>query len=391
MSIDSLSHHFADFISSCPYDVGEMYVRQGRFLEAARSFEKEIRIMRGDLGPNSTSHSVPLNVSDTQGVGAKNDSRGAQIEGDMRGDGGEGGPISPSLLNGTTPTPPSSLPSSNTTMPDSTSPPLERKVLTPKEKLKLIALHKRLGVIYAGQLSDVKAAAVHFESSLDLGGDMDRDMRMFFAKNAVFLSSPKGDRPVSELSSLEDTVEATSVPLEGGKVILSENSINDTSSANSSRSSSNVKDHSDSSSVQNRTGTAKLSPLLSPTTPLRGTERAGFRNRWVVRSDPVEEPAGEGEGLGGGQGTDRPVGGMKMGGMGGMRGNEGAGGGGGEGFSVGDEGDSRGKGGVEGESSFESQVRMNEEFEDDSGGAGGGSRTGQSSVLSSLSSSRRGR
>lgn len=372
-----------------------MYVRQGRFLEAAKSFEKELQIMRGDFGSNSTASSVPFTVSDSPVVGAKNGSGsgGLEVEMDVKGGGNEGeeGPVSRALSNDTALNPPQSLPS-NATTPDSTSTAPERKNLSPKEKLKVVALHKRLGAIYAGQLLDVKAAAGHFESVLDLGGDMDRDMRMFFAKNAALLSGTEGDRPVSGLSGSDDTVEAPSVPLEGVKVLRGESSSNDTRGANNSATSSAAKNQgSDSSSAQNRT--AKLSPLISPTTPPRATERAGFRNRWVVRSEPVVEPAGgEGEGPGVGQGTDGPVRGMKMGGMGGMRGNEGAAGGG-EGLSVGDEGDSRGKGGGNaGESSFESQVRMNEEFEDDDGSGGGGaSRAGQSSVLSSLSSSRRGR
>ena len=373
-----------------------MHLRQGKYSEAAESFETELRLITGDLGPDSS-------VSDLNSSTASNSTmEGASREQDVS-SGGHAETRNVTALNGSAvPVP---APHSNDTAAAVSNgtdtaaaagrvlaaAPIARKekVMTAQEKAKAKALHMKLGKIYATQLLDVSAAASHYERAMDLGGDLDRDMRTFFAKNALELSaSAKAKREADERQQgRERDGEAGGVG--GEKAEIGVNSTSTGTLSNNSSSNSNSNSSSSSGSADQSSPLGAKAPVvpkpdpLAPSSPPRLTERAGFRNRWVVRSDPVEEIA---EAVG--QGQEEAPRGMKMGGIkigdsGGMadpRGGQDQGGG------------EEGARGAGGESAFEAQVRQNEEFEDEEGGsAPRGGQGEKSSVLSGLSSSRRGR
>jgi hypothetical protein len=382
-----------------------MHLRQGKYSEAAKSFETELKLITGDLGSDSSAGDLNSSAASNATSPSASISEGASTR-------------NVTAVNGSTvPVPISKetvavsagediVAAAAAAVGKSAAPlPGKEKVLTAQEKAKARSLHMKLGKLYATQLLDVSAAASHYERAMDLGGDLDRDMRTFFAKNALELSaSAKAKREADESQQERARGGPVTEGVLGGE--KAEIGFNSTSGATLSLNSSNSSG--DSSSSSNSSGSADQSrPLgtkvpvvpkpdsLAPSTPPRVTERAGFRNRWVVRSDPVEETAEAGR-QDQGQGQEEAPRGMKMGGM--KIGDSGGAGiadaRGGQDHGGGEDGarSAGGGGGGGGESAFEAQVRQNEEFEDEDGeSAPKGGQGEKSSVLSGLSSSRRGR
>ena len=255
----------------------------------------------------------------------------------------------------------------------------------------------RLGNIYGNYLLDLKLAAFNYEKTLDYGGDMTKEIRMFFAKNAHDLDALKKDE-IKIKMGVNPVVEGTkkvNVSLSDhiSNVLNNSSNKNQNQTKGSGQSSEKVQ-----VPIPPGDGNQTKGPKAGPAVPSR-------RNRWVVRSDVVEEDGAQGEGpgvhegLGEGSGAGA-AGGMKMGGMGKING----GGGGGEESAERGEVEGRrqvGAGGQSGESSFESQIRRKEELQEaeeeermrtgTSASAGTETGTTASAVLSALSSNRRGR
>jgi hypothetical protein len=60
--------------------------------------------------------------------------------------------------------------------------------LTPSEKLKITSIHLKLGSLYSSPpLLDVISAAGHYDTALDMGAEMDKNLRIFYAKNSKIL------------------------------------------------------------------------------------------------------------------------------------------------------------------------------------------------------------
>ena len=411
--------------------LAETYVRQGKYFEAVRTFEKEIYKITGDLDldsiSNSTDSSSSKNLSEAKGenktitiesakevvknVGNEEENKVGTNSTEVNSDeiNAENKKQNSSLTNSIIPT--NSTATSNATSTSTSSSKRsyteefhkkEIKVFTSIEKNKLKFLHMRLGNIYGNYLLDLKLAAFNYEKTLDYGGDMTKEIRMFFAKNAHDLDALKKDE-IKIKMGVNPVVEGTkkvNVSLSDhiSNVLNNSSNKNQNQTKGSGQSSEKVQ-----VPIPPGDGNQTKGPKAGPAVPSR-------RNRWVVRSDVVEEDGaqgggpGEHAGLGDGAGA---AGGMKMGGMGKING----GGGGGEESAERGEVDARrqgaggagGGGGQNGESSFESQIRRKEEHQEaeeeerirtgtsSSTSASAETGTTASAVLSALSSNRRGR
>lgn len=409
--------------------LAETYVRQGKYVEAVKTFEKEIHKITGDLDldsiTNSTDSSSSKNTSEAKGenktitiesveevakvgkevekVVGKNSTEVNSDEINAENKKKKSSPSNPIL-----PT------TSNTTSTSSSKRSYteefhkkEIKVLTTIEKNKLKLLHVRLGNIYGNYLLDLKLAAFNYEKTLEYGGDMTKEIRMFFAKNAHDLETLKKNEMKIKMG-VNPGVEGTkkvNVSLSDHISNVLNNSSNKNQNQTKGSGQSSEKVQIPIPSGASGDGKQIKGPKAGPAVPSR-------RNRWVVRSDVVEEDGaqgggpGEHAGLGDGAGA---AGGMKMGGMGKING--GVGGVGGEEGAERGEVDARrqgaggagGGGGQNGESSFESQIRRKEELQEaeeeerirtgtsSSTSASAETGTTASAVLSALSSNRRGR
>ena len=390
--------------------LAETYVRQGKYIEAVKSFEKEINIITGDLGLGSNSNS--RNSSSSKDVTeARNElmseNRTTSIEIGKEGEEEVGKNSTTGINSGETdtehrkqtsslsyPLPPTP---SNTTSTSASSTKRsyteefhanKKKEFTTIEKNKLKLLHMRLGNIYGNHLLNLQLASNHYEKSLEYGGDMDKAMRVFFAKNARKLDTSKKEIILGVNPGVDDVNRVN--------VTLSDhisNVLNNSTNRNQTRGSEKGSEK----SVGRDQDSLPLGDVKQSKGPKSGPAVLSRKNRWVVRSDVIEgdgaQSAGPGVSAGMGDGTG---GGMKMGGMGRVRG-------GGEESEYADaegkrQGGGAGAGGAAGASSFESQVRMKEELEEaeeeerrrTGTSAGAGSSTA-SAVLSSLSNNRRGR
>lgn len=415
--------------------LAETYVRQGKYVEAVKIFEKEIYRITGDLDldsiSNSTESSSSKNVIEAKGenktitiesvkelekkVGNEEEEEKKvgknSTEVNLDEINAENKKQNSSLSNPLLPTTSNSSSTSNETSTSTSSTKRsyteefhknEIKVLTTIEKNKLKLLHMRLGNMYGNHLLDLKLAAYNYEKTLEYGGDMNKEIRMFFAKNAHDLETLKKDE-------IEIKIKMGVNPGVGGtkkvNVSLSDhisNVLNNSSDKNQTKGSGNINEKVQVPipSVPSGDGKQTKGPKTGPAVPSR-------RNRWVVRSDVIEENGAQGggpgvhAGVGEGSGAGA-VGGMKMGGMGKING------GGGEEAAERGEGEAQrqggaggGGGGASGESSFESQIRRKEELQEaeeeerirtgTSASAGAETGTTTSAVLSALSSSRRGR
>lgn len=422
---------FLFFITSA-----ETYVRQGKYVEAVQSFEKEINIITGDLEQDSTSNSrnsssfkiVTESKNDTRSEnrtisieigkeGEKEVEKNSTVEVSLEEIDKENRKQNSFLSNPLPPTPFNSTSNSNSTSTStstsnstSTSTPTsstkrsyteefhknEKKVFTTIEKNKLKLSHMRLGNIYGNHLLNLQLASYHYEKSLEYGGDMNKEMRMFFAKNAQKLEISKKEIKLGVNPGV-DEVKRVNLTLSDHISNVLNNGTNKNQTRGSEKGGGKggerVQDSPPPGDVKQSKG-----PKSGPAVPSR-------KNRWVVRSDVIEEDGalGGGPGVNAGMG-DGTGGGMKMGGMGGM----GRASGGEDQSEYADAegqrqrgvGGAGGGGGAAGESSFERQVRMKEELEKaeeeerrrtgSSAGAGAGEGTA-SAVLSSLSNNRRGR
>ena len=439
----------------CTYtDLGEMYVRVGKYDMAANSFEKELEILMKNIPGN-----VPQNVPENIPKNSSGNNSISEIEN----------------LN------------KNTIKNEIENEKITIKTLTKIEKDKIIRLHTFLGSLYSNYLGNVRTASVHFESILDLGGDMNKEMRKFYGKYSKELNeigkNNENNEEKSEIShdsilnensengeivqsnGNRDKIEVFTIPgSRAGKRNYSEEiidldmemdnsddtnytSIKFTTENNSTdmktgtktdtKLKTNLKNDNDGvhiptpfqtnnkkagSSSSSGSGSSNFTPPSPSRTP-RVMERAGFSlNRWVVKnerervqtghSEQEVNPGGgmktggmrmgEGMGMGMGMGSGLGLGGQSMSGSGGGGGGGNVSGASGSGsisgldFGSGSGSASGGSGsGSGGESAFEAQVRMNEEFEDESGNIssdrGGRSSATESSILSGLSSNRRGR
>jgi hypothetical protein len=273
-----------------------MHLRQGKYSEAAESFETELRLITGDLGPDSS-------VSDLNSSAASNSTtEGASREQDVS-SGGYAETRNVTALNGSAvPVP---APHSNETAAAVSNDidtaaagrvlaaaPISRKekVLTAQEKAKAKALHMKLGKIYATQLLDVSAAASHYERAMDLGGDLDRDMRTFFAKNALELSaSAKAKREADERQQgRERDGEAGGVGGEKAEIGVNSTSTGTLSNNSSSNSNSNSSSSSGSSRSSSSSGSADQSnplgakaPVVPKPDPLAPSSPSTHREGWI--------------------------------------------------------------------------------------------------------------
>jgi hypothetical protein len=60
--------------------------------------------------------------------------------------------------------------------------------LTSSEKLKITSIHLKLGSLYnSSPLTDVISAAFHYDTALDMGAEMDKNLRIFYARNSKVL------------------------------------------------------------------------------------------------------------------------------------------------------------------------------------------------------------
>ena len=332
----------------------------------------------------------------------------------------------------------------------------EVKILSYESKMKIIALRTTLANIYSTHLSNVRRAGHHYDMILELGGDMTKEIRIFFAKYSKELNQYESENNDNHDSTENQNVDADNnkfntnstnkiAEIQENKIgengtfqnigssstavfdandnvtmkTMHSNNFNSNNTANNNnfqdiKTDSNDRNFNEASAVHMKTRerTTKSSPIStnSDTTstalpgstsfstssqPTRILERAGFSlNRWVVKSEKEKSNLENFE-----QEYEddvAPRGRMKMSGM---KGNEGR-----SEETLGDRGGGMSSGSgsgsgnvVEGESSFEALVRMNEEPDEDDDGneyssrGGGGSGGGQSSVLSAMSSNRRGR
>ena len=302
------------------------------------------------------------------------------------------------------------------------------KILTYENKMKIIELRTTLANIYSTHLSNVRRAGYHYDMILELGGDMTKGIRMFFAKNSKELETDRNEyhsnstmrysaiqeNEISGNGTFQNVGSSSTVTFDSNNKTMNSNNLdfNNTNNNQNIKTDSNDINLSEASAahVKLRERTTESSPVStnSDTTstalpgstsfstssqPTRILERAGFSlSRWVVRS---EKEKSNSEILEQENENDMaPRGKMKMSGM---KGNEEKMGDREGGKIIGSGSGSGGSNVIEGESAFEAQVRMNEEPDDDDGDdgysmrGGGGGSGGQSSVLSAMSSNRRGR
>ena len=313
------------------------------------------------------------------------------------------------------------------------------KILTYENKMKIIELRTSLANIYSSHLSNVRRAGYHYDMILELGGDMTKEIRMFFAKNSKELEIDRNEfhsnstmtdsaiqlNEISGNGTFQNVESSSTVTFDSNNKTMNSNNLNFNNTNNNhninNNSNQNIKTdlnninlseasaaHAklrertiESSTVSTNSDTTSTAlpgstSFSTASQPTRILERAGFSlSRWVVRS---EKEKSNSEILEQEYENDMtPKGKMKMSGMKGneekneeiMGGREG-----GKIVGVGSGGGSSNV--MEGESAFEAQVRMNEEPDDDDGNGysmrgGGGGSGGQSSVLSAMSSNRRGR
>ena len=361
-----------------------MYVRQSKYEEAAKSFEKELQLLTGNVPgeakeleniplvgvdvnsplPHSLPHTSSVANDDISKIDNNNNSI---IDKDNERENGKENKNEVKT---------SKVVKEEVKVRDKNS-------FSPVEKIKIKSLHARLAQIYSTQLSNLRMANFHYETVLELGGDMTKEIRIFYAKYANELNQyVSTDRKIKNIEN------------ENGKIdndVITVSNIKDENIAHVKKHNGTESESSSEYQNQNNSNTTQPVPPSSTSfsTSSKSPKPLERAPRWVVRSERESVPTNELDSERDDNMKQR--GGMKMGGM---RGNDGvientlATGTGTAGL--------RGSAVEEGESAFEAQIRENEEFEDDDeygdgeeGGGGGGQQ--QSSLLNAISNSRKGR
>ena len=162
--------------------VGEMYVRQKKYLQAADCFEKEIGIITGitlgnvpEIFPEEVSKNVPGHGHEK--VAGNVPEKVEEVDGNV-----PDATVSDSPNNTGNEKNNTLIKSTENTTIQTADNIKNNKILTPAEKIKIKNLHLLLGSIYATHLSNVAVASRHYDTALDMGAEMNKEIRMFFAK-----------------------------------------------------------------------------------------------------------------------------------------------------------------------------------------------------------------